>query len=105
MTVYHLTDGDGCAIPGEAYRSEEAAVDARARLMASHPDGDKVTVETQEDLVEDIRQDISDVEELIEEAREDDRSTEERQELDTIENWIEAKRGQLEMLEEGEVSR
>ena len=40
MTVYHLTDGDGCAIPGEAYRSEEAAVDARARLMASHPDGD-----------------------------------------------------------------
>lgn len=104
--MYHLTDGDGCAIPGEAYTDEEDAVDARARLMASHPDGDDVTVETQEDLIEGLRQNISEIEDEVEELREEDLSAEQEQELDTIENWIETKRSQLEMLEEssGEAS-
>ena len=42
---YVLTDGDGEAIPGEEYENDEHALDARARLMAEHPDGESVTVE------------------------------------------------------------
>lgn len=42
---YVLTDGDGDPIPGERYEDDSRAIDARARLMSDHPDGDKVTVE------------------------------------------------------------
>jgi len=45
---YVLTDGDGEPIPGESYSDCEQAIDARARLMADHEDGDKVTVEPRE---------------------------------------------------------
>lgn len=42
---YVLTDGDGSPIEGERYSDSDRAIDARARLMAEHPDGDAVTVE------------------------------------------------------------
>ena len=42
---YVLTDADGHTIAGERYRDADRAIDARARLMAEHPDGDEVTVE------------------------------------------------------------
>lgn len=45
MTEYILTDADGNKIPGEEYDSSDAAIDARAVLMAEHEDGDDVTVE------------------------------------------------------------
>lgn len=45
ITHYVLTDGDGEPIPGERYEDDGHAIDARARLMAEHPDGDDVTVE------------------------------------------------------------
>ena len=42
---YVLTDADGHTIKGHRYHDPDKAVDARARLMAEHPDGDEVTVE------------------------------------------------------------
>lgn len=45
---YVLTDGDGEEIDGECYDDPDRAIDARARLMAEHPDGDAVTVEVLE---------------------------------------------------------
>ena len=42
---YVLTDADGEPIPGEEFSDHVHALDARARLMAEHSDGDKVTVE------------------------------------------------------------
>jgi len=42
---YVITDGDGEPIPGERYEDDARALDARARLMAEHPDGDGVTVD------------------------------------------------------------
>lgn len=42
---YVLTDADGQPIDGEYYDDPERAIDARARLMAEHPDGDNVTVD------------------------------------------------------------
>jgi hypothetical protein len=40
-----LTDANGHTINGERYRDPDAAIDARVRLMETHPDGDQVTVE------------------------------------------------------------
>ena len=45
IEYYVLTDADGQEIPGERYEDDDRALDARARLMAEHPDGDGVTVE------------------------------------------------------------
>lgn len=42
---YHLTDADGETIDGETYDDPNRALDARARLMAEHEDGDEVTIE------------------------------------------------------------
>jgi hypothetical protein len=42
---YVLTDAGGDPIPGERYEDADRAIDARARLMANHEDGDDVTVE------------------------------------------------------------
>lgn len=42
---YILTDDDGNPIPDERYKDDSRAIDARARLMTEHPDGDNVTVE------------------------------------------------------------
>ena len=44
-TKYAVTDADGNTIDGEVYEDPGHAIDARARLMADHPDGDRVTVE------------------------------------------------------------
>lgn len=43
--LYALTDGDGEWMDEYVYADQERAIDARARLMATHPDGDAVTVE------------------------------------------------------------
>jgi hypothetical protein len=40
-----LTDADGNTISGERYRDSGQAIDARVRLMETHPDGDQITVE------------------------------------------------------------
>lgn len=40
-----LTDADGHTIEGERYHDPDKAIDARVRLMETHPDGDAVTVE------------------------------------------------------------
>ena len=42
---YVITDADGRTIRGHRYSDPDKAIDARARLMAEHPDGDEVTVE------------------------------------------------------------
>jgi Fe2+ or Zn2+ uptake regulation protein len=44
-TQYILTDAADEPIEGEEYDTPDAAIDARARLMATHMDGDDVTVE------------------------------------------------------------
>jgi hypothetical protein len=44
-TQYILTDAADEPIEGEEYDTPGAAIDARARLMATHMDGDDVTVE------------------------------------------------------------
>lgn len=57
---YVLTDADGDPIPGEYYSDPERAIDARARLMADHEDGDEVTVEPRsEDSPTDPEQEAS----------------------------------------------
>lgn len=45
MAEYALTDANGDVIEGEEYPNADLALNARARLMAEHPDGDEVTVE------------------------------------------------------------
>lgn len=45
MKRYMLTDADGAPILGHYYDDPDRAIDARAQLMATHPDGDDVTVE------------------------------------------------------------
>jgi len=42
---YVLTDANGKEIEDESYPDSDKTIDARARLMATHPDGDEVTVE------------------------------------------------------------
>ena len=41
---YVLTDANDEPITGEQYDDPERAINARARLMAEHPDSDMVTV-------------------------------------------------------------
>lgn len=45
MVEYVLTDANGDVIDEQGYDTADQAIDARARLMAEHPDGDEVTVE------------------------------------------------------------
>jgi len=98
--IYYLTDSEGVLIPGEIYDNEEDAIDARARLLASHSDGDQVTVETETELIETIREEIKEAEEELQEISEQDLSPEEQQQVERLQNRLENQKNKQEQLEE-----
>jgi len=98
--MYYLTDGEGEILPEEVYDNEDDAVDARARLVASHPDEDDVTVETEESIIDQLRQEIMDAEKMLDELQEQDLSPEQEKLIEQFEYRVKNQKQKQELLEE-----